>query len=346
MKKLNLFLMICLLTLLYGCQKKTYLLQFYDIDGELCTKKYVDEGKYTIVEIAPKADGYMFDGWMLDGRIVEELDVHSDLDIQSSYSAISYTISTDELEQYVEVGEETSLRWKIEPEGYSGKVDVFCSDEGVVEVHADGSCIGLKEGEAVVTVEIDNGAVEFVVLVIDPDMDPVHDPKKGFRLTSEEFVHLDPGDTYQICIETDMGDLVYSSDDEAIAKVSESGLIKAKGYGSTAVRASTKDGNYGAMTFVYVDGHEIDASLAEPDRIYHAGEFIETYLNYVHYEDGRVSTTNGVAEDYKVIIEEGPDVLEVRNRSLYMVEPYEGTIKIRFEIDGTRSNSVTVNCGE
>lgn len=355
MKKSLIVSSLCLLLAAFGCSKepKTYTLNFYDANEDLFKTVELSENTlYNIEEVPEAISGYAFDGWMLDGEIVSDVTMVSDIDLHALYSPVEYIVSTEEMEQYVKVGETANLCYAITPDGYDDQINFYCSDNEILRMNGDGSCTGLKPGEVSVSIELYNSGISFAVYVLDENGEHGRDMSKEYlNLTNEEFVTLTPNDTHQIKWETNMKDIRIASDHPDIAAVDSKGKVTAQKLGDTIIRVSSADKSRSFMVFIYVDGHKLVANNAETDKIYALNDYVSIYLDYSTYEQGRVTTTNGWAEEnVSLIIDEGPEVLEMVHTtggsSIRVIEPYTGRIKIHFEVNGTKSNSIYLDLTE
>jgi uncharacterized protein YjdB len=156
-------------------------------------------------------------------------------------------VSISEGDQTLEEGETVQLNAVVEPENATNKgVTWSTSDEAVVTVSETGLVTAVSEGEATITVTTEDGSFtdSITVTVEKPSAVPV----TGVSI-SEGDQTLEEGETVQLnaVVEpenaTNKG-VTWSTSDEAVVTVSETGLVTAVSEGEATITVTTEDGSF------------------------------------------------------------------------------------------------------
>lgn len=155
---------------------------------------------------------------------------------------------------------------------YDNKVAWKSSDESIVKVSENGILTAVSNGNATITVSSEDGILtdECKVTVTD---------KKSERLslnkTSIELTEIDS--VYPLSVNIENSDLVWKSDNENIASVTD-GVVTAKGKGKTTITVSTSDGKQTAKCAVNVNTSD--------NTITNDTFFKDTDGNYIYSQGG------------------------------------------------------------
>ena len=155
---------------------------------------------------------------------------------------------------------------------YDNKVSWKSSDESIVKVSENGILTAVSNGNAIITVSSEDGILtdECKVTVTD---------KKSERLslnkTSIELTEIDS--VYPLSVNIENSDLVWKSDNENIASVTD-GVVTAKGKGKTTITVSTSDGKQTAKCAVNVNTSD--------NTITNDTFFKDTDGNYIYSQGG------------------------------------------------------------
>ena len=144
------------------------------------------------------------------------------------------SVSKDALK--IKVGETDTIAYGVEPDNATNQVAEFASsDEAIATVDGEGKVTAVAEGTAVITLTIDSQTAEVTVTVLPADVLPSSvriKPLESTDLAVGEEVQLEgfilPADAVQDA-------LVWSSSDEAIAKVTAEGKVTAVAVGEVEI---------------------------------------------------------------------------------------------------------------
>ncbi|MBP5683734.1 MAG: Ig domain-containing protein [Bacilli bacterium] len=140
----------------------------------------------------------------------------------------------------LEIDDKLKIDYQLEPvDGYVYSTKWESSDNQIVSVNNDGELFGLKEGEAVVTLTINNKFIAKINVKVGTRMQDI-------KINSSTNLNMKIGDTSQIVTtivpsNTSNKKLVYKSSNGNVI-VSDTGLIKAIKSGKALVTVSSPDG--------------------------------------------------------------------------------------------------------
>lgn len=192
----------------------------------------------------------------LHGDFTASCTVVVDLNIPAkgvSFATSSYTFKG--------LGQTYLLRPIFEPANASNqKVTWTSSDPSVAKVSDQGMITALKKGTAIIKLVTEDGGftAEFKVTVQPNATVAV----TGIQLKSYTAT-LQKGETYKISASvlpanaTEKG-ITYTSKNTAVATVSSTGTVTAKGYGTTQISVSSKDGKISENFTVIVEAPQVD----------------------------------------------------------------------------------------
>jgi uncharacterized protein YjdB len=150
-------------------------------------------------------------------------------------------------DQELEVGETVQLNAEVEPENATNKdVTWSTSNENVATVSESGLVTAISEGEATITVTtIDGGHTASIKVTVEK---PPPVLVTGVTI-SEGDQELEVGETVQLNAEVEPEnatnkDVTWSTSNENVATVSESGLVTAISEGEATITVTTIDGGY------------------------------------------------------------------------------------------------------
>jgi len=134
------------------------------------------------------------------------------------------------------VGDSRTFEYAL-PKNTYADVTWAVSDDGVLAVTEDGTVTAVGEGSASVQVKTQNGKKDTVKV-------RVYDAPSYLYMQDDYYV-MGEGQQIQLQVYTDAdypNALIYSSENEDVAKVNDEGVVKAVGEGSTVVTVSTLSG--------------------------------------------------------------------------------------------------------
>lgn len=261
-----------ILILLKVFKKGEYTVKF-DVDGGTKINEQIVKKNEKVKEPSePTKDGYEFEGWYLNGKEYDfDSKVTSDLVIKAKWNSTNTAevsgISIDQEEIGLRRGDETRLIVEVEPSDARNKnVTWKSSDESVVRIDEDGNVKAVSNGTAVITVTTEEGGFEAVCRVVVSDdivkVTSLKLDKDEITVAVEDTVKV--GATVEPSEATNKG-LIWESEDEEIATVSSTGIIRGKKEGKTTIVVRTKDGNYREEIKVTVKKVEVENVIISGD---------------------------------------------------------------------------------
>lgn len=189
--------------------------------------------------------------------------------VKQYVTAVSLTASASS----IDVGSNTHLSVEIKPSAATDQSVTYVSNNTqVATVSADGKVTGKKAGTALITATAnDRGTVSNSVLIT------VIQKATSLTLSSSEAV-LYTAETFTLSpsiapADTTNQSLSYSSSDETIASVSNTGVVTATKAGEAVITVSTTDGsNLSASMNLTVKQYVTSIVLSEGDRSLYTGE--------------------------------------------------------------------------
>lgn len=159
-------------------------------------------------------------------------------DVEVNIPAKSITLDQETLS--LMIGESTMLVATVEPTNATVPVVWASSDENVVTVDENGKVVAVKPGKAVITATTTNATKNPLVATCAVE---VMTPAKSITLSCKE-ANLAEGETLQLeaIVEPENSNvgIVWSSSDETVATVDETGKVVAVKAGKAVITASTK----------------------------------------------------------------------------------------------------------
>lgn len=152
------------------------------------------------------------------------------------------------------VGQESTLTAKVAPETATNKNISWTSSNTGVATVADGKVTAVAKGTSTITVTTEDGSFTASCLV---SVDNIH--VSGVTISPEGQSMVKVGEQLQLAAAVSPADafdqsVTWSSDNEAVATVSASGLVEGVSSGITFVNATSVDGGIKASVSIVVPG--------------------------------------------------------------------------------------------
>ena len=256
-------ILILLLFLLGNKDKVQYKVTFNSEGSELSTIMVDEDGKIVKPE-DPTKEGYVFEGWYLNGEPFDfDQEVSGNIELEARWTKIEeVSVSGVELNKSsltLNVGDEKSLGVTVSPSNASDKSLVWTSsDSSVVSVDSNGRVTAKKAGTATITVKTnDGGFTDTVKVTVEKEEVEVPDVKVTGVTLSKSSLNLNVGASSKLTATvkpsnaTNKG-VTWSSSDKSIATVDANGKVTAKKAGTVTITVTTKDGKYTAECTVKV----------------------------------------------------------------------------------------------
>ena len=179
-------------------------------------------------------------------------------------------VDLDQKDITINVGNTIALKANINPDVASDKtVEWTSSDTSVATVDKDGVVRGVKTGSTTITAKTNDGGFEASCTV------NVINAVKGITV-SDTRIALYPNKTKQLKasvtpVDADNPNVVWESNDDEVATVSETGLVTAKMPGTATITAKSVDGEYTATCTVMVGKHVSSIILSDTELTMPAG---------------------------------------------------------------------------
>lgn len=210
-----------------------------------------------------------------------------------------YTISLNETSGTLIIGESLTLTATIKKDDVviNETVTWSSSDDTIASVN-NGVVQALSEGTVTISATAKDVKAEYALTVLEPE------PEEVFMLISPSMANINVGDTVTFNLELtngeEVGDVVWTSSDEAVATVQD-GVVQALTSGTVTITAKSEDGLYEISAEVVISD-VIELIFPELDNDYFVGDIIEL---------GAIVKVNGV---------ETTDGLEVTGTNIEKVE--------------------------
>lgn len=179
-------------------------------------------------------------------------------------------VDLDQKNITINVGNTIALKANINPDVASDKtVEWTSSDTSVATVDKDGVVRGVKTGNTTITAKTNDGGFEASCTV------NVINAVKGITV-SDTRIALYPNKTKQLKAsvtptDADNPNVVWESNDDEVATVSETGLVTAKMPGTATITVKSVDGEYKATCTVTVGKHVSSIILSDTELTMPAG---------------------------------------------------------------------------
>ena len=179
-------------------------------------------------------------------------------------------VDLDQKDITINVGNTIALKANINPNVASDKtVEWTSSDTSVATVDKDGVVRGVKTGSTTITAKTNDGGFEASCTV------NVINAVKGITV-SDTRIALYPNKTKQLKasvtpVDADNPNVVWESNDDEVATVSETGLVTAKMPGTATITVKSVDGEYTATCTVTVGKHVSSIILSDTELTMPAG---------------------------------------------------------------------------
>lgn len=162
------------------------------------------------------------------------------VEVKKSFNASNgLNISIDKTN--INVGERTFISAIVEPSNsYNKHVTYTSSDSGIAKVFADGSVLGVSEGNVVITVTNASGISEELSLKVNKTSIDVE------KISLDSFITLEAGKSRKVKFSiypsnANSSNIIWSSLDSSIAKVDSKGVVTGVTNGSTVITATSGD---------------------------------------------------------------------------------------------------------
>ena len=195
----------------------------------------------------------------LNENVVNDIETYLGTDIRDNT-----TITLDNTELEMTVGETAQLTYRLDPEDYQGEFEWQSGNPAVATVE-DGKVTAVGEGASLIMVWLDNGnEASCRVTVKKPEV-----PIEAVSLDRQELT-LEEGESVQLTATvtpedtTESKEVAWSSSDENIAAVDQSGTVTAVGEGTATVTVTTVNGKE-ASCQVTVQAAEIPEPDPDPE---------------------------------------------------------------------------------
>lgn len=152
------------------------------------------------------------------------------------------TVSIEGGNNNIKKGETKKLSVQILPEEAKyHEVEYISSNKSIATVDSNGNVIGIKSGEATITVKAKENEVSGSIKV------KVYTPVTGINI-NEDNIFLQEGESYELKVavlpeDADNKNIIYKSQDSSIVEVSKTGIVKGLKQGNTKIIIQTEDGN-------------------------------------------------------------------------------------------------------
>lgn len=235
---------------------QTYTVTFNSNGGTVITSKKVKNGKTLNKPDTPIREGYEFIGWYYNGEEysfdskVEEdvtLIAHWEKVIDSKIEEISLNLQDFAMKP----GTKVKLIPQIKP-NVDEKIYWESSDSSIVEVDIEGTVMAKKEGTAIISVNSILGIHDSVNITVSNSAISVED-----ILLKEDNISINVGTMKQMQYDfkpfsVSNPNLIWYSDNTAVASVDGSGIVMAKEPGYALIVVTTLDGNISKKCIVKV----------------------------------------------------------------------------------------------
>lgn len=216
----------------------------------------------------------------------------------NSAEKLPTSVSLDNEEATIKVGEATTLKANVLPVDADDKTIVWSSENSdIASVTNDGVVTGHKAGTTKIIVTTNaNGLKDECILT-------VHQPVTGITLDRQNISFANIGETVQLTAnvlpeDASNKNVSWASSDTKVAIVSN-GNVVCTGYGTAVISAITEDGGYMATCVINatsgINGINEDKGYQDAKRYDATGREINNPingLNIIKTQDGRVIKTN------------------------------------------------------
>ena len=173
------------------------------------------------------------------------------------------------------------------------------NNEAVATVSEDGTVTAKSVGTAVITATSTNGKTASCTVTVEKKLIPITEVS-----LSESAVGIIEGNTHKLTATvlpentTDSKSVSWSSNNEAVATVSEDGTITAKSAGTAVITATSENGKTASCT-VTVNKKDTYTGLRDVDgqlKYFNNGNIDTTYTGFADYEGNRYYVSNGIVD--------------------------------------------------
>ncbi len=262
-------ILILLLFLLGNKKDVQYTVTFNSEGGTTISDITIDENGKVQKPADPTKEGYVFEGWYLNGEPFDfDQEVSGNIELEARWTKVSggneedVKVSGVELDKSsltLNVGDEKSLGVTVSPSNASDKSLVWTSsDSSVVSVDSNGRVTAKKAGIATITVKTnDGGFTDTVKVTVEKEEVEVPEVNVTGVTLNKSTLNLNVGGSSKLTATvkpsnaTNKG-VTWSSSDKSIATVDANGKVTAKKAGTVTITVTTKDGKYTAECTVKV----------------------------------------------------------------------------------------------
>lgn len=243
-------IVLAIILLVKCCNVKEYKITFDTDGGNKIEAILVKEDGTIDLPKDPVKEGYKFIGWYYnDKKFDENTKVSEDMVLEARWERIIEGIELDREEVSLEVGDTYTLSYELGEDIDEDSLVFSSSKSSVVSVDKNGNLKAKKAGKATITIETKDGkySATLEVTVTKSDDEEVEVVAVN-KITIEGSKKMVIGGEQQLkaTIEPENAtnkDVIWTSSDESIAKVSASGKVSALNPGKVTITATAKDGS-------------------------------------------------------------------------------------------------------
>lgn len=249
--------------LIYAATLKRYTVTFDSVGGNQVSSQKVIEGHTVSEPNDPIREGYIFLGWYYHDELFDFQDViETDIKLEAKWEKIDPTkvsgISLNESEISLLPGNTLQLREVISPAtALNQSVTWISSDEAIAKVDETGLITAIKEGDVLITATTEDGNYQATCKVKVTTkaiaLTAISFQESELNVSVEEQVSLQVKYTPSTATNRNV---IWTSGDEAIAKVDQDGKVTGVKQGTTTITALSQDGGYKAQITIIVKGKQ------------------------------------------------------------------------------------------
>lgn len=185
--------------------------------------------------------------------------------VTNNYVAVT-SVTLNKTQAEIKVGEKVNLVATVGPENATDKTITWTSSNAAVATVNNGEVTAVKAGTAIITAKAGNVTATCEVTVKEDTPVVVHVTSLSLDKTSEEMkvgesiklnVTVNPSDA------TDKG-VTWSTSDESIAGVTQSGVVVANKEGSVTITVTSNDGGIKATATITVKAEHVNPDPVDP----------------------------------------------------------------------------------
>lgn len=253
---------------------KTFVVSFDSMGGTVVNSVKVKENDKISKPSNPVREGFLFAGWYLNDELFDfNTEITESIVLEAKWSGDEINVAKIILENSelnLKVNATSVIKYTIEPDNATDKTIKFTSsDSSVVTVDSQGNIKALKVGEAVITLTSNDGQVEAKLKIIVTNDESTQNIKvEGVSISGNSKVLV--GKTLKLTANVKPAnatnkEVTWSSSNESVATVDQSGNVKALSVGTTTITVVTTDGNKKATKKITVIEEDSSSSSTNVD---------------------------------------------------------------------------------